>query len=128
MAKTSIIIGILKKYNQIPRLANDEGEWSFLSEQLFRLIFYKSFAASVLPTFKKIEYVRDANNDIKMKANLESGGGVSALHGSASLFRTSCEPNVDMNIGMNMPRNLLTVRALTYIPRGTELLAPQLLV
>lgn len=120
MAKTAIIINILKAFKQlIPSIAKNEEEWSFLSEQLFRLIYCKAFTILNIPVSAEIKYVQDANNEIKMEA--ASSVEIMSLHGSALLFRTSCQANVYMNYENNM----LTVRAQKAIPRGTELLAPQ---
>lgn len=117
MAKTSIFINMLKSCKEIPCLAKNEEEWSFLSKLLFRLISRKVFTILKIPTSTaENKYVQDANNEIKMTST--DGIAIIGLHGAASLFRSSRQANV----AMNYEGNKLSVRALKYIPRGTELL------
>lgn len=114
MAKTAIIIDMLKTCKQIPRIAKNEEEWSFLTEQLFRLMFYKPFATITIPI---IEFKFDIN---KIPVEKIHGQPVFLFQGSGSLFRTSCQPNVEINY----EQNNVVVRALENISPGTELLAP----
>lgn len=114
LAKAAIITDILKTLEQIPRITNKPEEWSFLSEQLFRLFFYKSFNAKAVGYCNNSKYapnfnIMAINSDMKLAL---------ALHGSASLFRSSCRPNVHLS----HEENKVIVRASMYIPRGTELL------
>lgn len=120
MAKTSILINMLKSCKQIPCLARNEEEWAFLSELLFGLIVCKASTVLNIPSFtREKKYVQGANNEIKLEAT--DGFPIKGLHGAASLLRSSHQANVDMRY----EGNKLIVRALKYIPRGTELLRSQ---
>lgn len=121
MAKTAIIIEMLKTCKQIPRIASSALEWSFLSELLFHFIIFKSFTVMNLP-IREITYIQVDENGIELQGYEKYGFFFYGLLGSASLFRTSCQEN----ICMDYVNNMVIVRALKYIPRGTELLAPQL--
>lgn len=121
MAKAAIIIEMLKTCQQIPRIAKSTDEWSYLSDLLFHLMIFKSFAVINCLIRPVIKYAQDDDYGIELKITEDSRSAICAFHGSASLFRTSCQPNVCMTY----VENLLIVRAIKYIPRGTELLAPQ---
>lgn len=118
MVKAAYIIDMLKLSKEIPSLANGSDDWAFLSEQLFRLFFYKTFTSKAVAISDKIEF-QTANDDVWMSDKTYVRPGCLALYGSASLFRTSCRANVDMDY----KKNMLIVRASECIPRGTELLA-----
>lgn len=124
MAKTSVIIDILKTCKDIPCIAKSAEEWSFLSEQLFRLFFYKTFTILNIPVYKAITYDHDEDNETQINTSNTSNVGefmVPALFGSASLFKTSiCQFNVQMDYQQNAGA---IVRATKYIPRGSELIA-----
>lgn len=120
MAKTAIIIDILKLSKNIPSVATGSDDWAFLSEQLFRLFFYKTFTAKAVAS-SVYEYVHDADIGMLMLITSHIKNAL-ALYGSASLFKTSCEANVDMEFR----DNVLIVRAKACIPRGSELLAQSL--
>lgn len=123
MAKAAIIIDILKLSKNIPSIfAKGADEWAFLSEQLFRLLFYKTFPAKAVAS-SDIKYVQEPNSGSLIMFVTSHVKNSLALYGSASLFKTSCEEaNVDMEYG----KNVLIVRAKHCIPRGTELLAQSL--
>lgn len=122
IAKAALVIDMLKSCKQVPCAAKSSDEWSFLSEQLFRLFFYKTFSTMGLITYDEIKYVQDANSERKMIFDESTSTNAISFHGTASLFRTSCEPNVIMDYGKR--KNELIVRATKCIPRGAELLAP----
>lgn len=118
MAKAAIIIDILKRSKQIPCVATGADDWAFLSEHFFRLFFYKTFTAkAVAVASSQIEYVQ-YNRSIMMGLESEVNDAL-ALYGTASLFRTSCVANIDMEYA----KKTLIVRAKKCISRGTELLA-----
>lgn len=116
LGKTAIIIAMLKTCKQIPVFAKTVQEWSFLSEILYRLFCYQSFTAKLVET-SEITYVQRANSDIHMKALIRPTNAI-ALYGSASLFRSSCEENILMDYA----NGVLMVRAIKFIPYGSELL------
>lgn len=116
-AKTAITIDLLKMSNKT--LAKTDDEWSFLSELMFRLFCY------IPLTFKQIEtnvirYVLE-DGEIRMEA-YRSGKDAHAIHGTASLFKSTCTEN----IVMDYVNGVLIVRAKTFIPIGEELLCSML--
>lgn len=98
VAKTAIIIELLKTSKEIPRFAETTDQWLFLSKQLYRIFIYKLY------TIREFASQKDAV----------------ALYGTASLFKTSCQQNLQFNY----EKNILVVRATKCIEPGTELLAP----
>lgn len=96
VAKTAILIDLLKTSKEIPRIAETTDQWLYLSEQLYRLFIYKLY------TMRNVAFKKSV-----------------VLYGSASLFKISCQEN----IRFDYENNVLVGRATKCIPPGTELLA-----
>lgn len=116
LAKASISIDLLKTCKEIPMAAKTAEEWSFLSELLFRLFCYNMWTAKAIESHA-ISYVQRNNPKTLMKT-VRTAKDATAIHGVASLFRSSCEEN----ILMDYVKDVLVVRAIKFIPRKTELL------
>lgn len=115
-AKTAITMDLLKMSKEIPLITKTEDEWSYLSEVLFRLFCYMPLTGKATEA-NVISYVEGADGEIQMQAE-RTAKDAHAIHGTASLFRSTCRENIIMDY----VNDVLIVRAKKFIPVGYELL------
>lgn len=117
-AKTSIIIDLLKNVKQIPLAAETSDDWSFLSEQLFRLFIHTCWTQKAIVN-SQIRYVQNGNGEEELDVHSVKEGSIT-IHGNASLIRSTS--GEESNVLMDYENNMLIVRAMKRIPCGTELM------
>lgn len=121
-AKTAIVIDLLRNVKQIPLAAQTTDEWSFLSEQLYRLFIYNNWSVNWnMKSYlrNQIRYVRNVNGGVEMEVQCLKENSI-AIHGYASLIRST--KTQDPNVLMDYVEGVLIVRAMKSISSGTELL------
>lgn len=108
MVKTAFIINLLKTNKKIKLASNMyDDDWKFLSDLLLWMLFYNTFTTKAFMT-----------RNVNRNRFIDRFCNAQVLHGTASLFRSSCQENVVMYY----EDGLLIVQASKLIPSGTELL------
>lgn len=120
-AHIALVIDILKNAKEIPLAAETADDWAYLSELLMLHIIQVNWTGKSVVN-SRFRYARDANDDEEMIADCVKNGSI-AINGNASLISSSS--SLKPNVVMDYVNNVLIVRALMCIPRGTELLCSE---
>lgn len=113
--QVAIAIALLKTVKEIPLKAIATDDWSFLAEQLFRLIINSCFTIKTILNSQ----IRSKYRTIEIAQCCMSDESI-AIHGAASFIRFTSRNQA--NVKMDYVNDILIVRAIECIPSGTELL------
>lgn len=115
--KVAIAIDLLKTVKETPLAAATTDDWSFLAEQLFRIIFNSCY------TLKYIVNSRTGSKRRPIEVEIDHccmNDKSLVIHGAASFVRFTFRNQA--NVQISYVNDVLIVTALKYIPIGSELL------